>query len=116
MNSNDKKTVDTLGYESVIKAALPAETIIRHIEAMGPNTHGWEICPKPGHLIVFKVDKSIDLKIEIDRYEFNHQTKETLTAKMFKGNLPPDGDYNPDLPFLHQLLKSYTLIGVLVAL
>lgn len=97
-------------YENAIKDAFP-KSLIKRVDNFDDVTYGWEICPEPGHLIVFRVVIGDDMRIIVEKFILNHFINQVQTAKIFKGVIPPNKNYEPDLDFITQLLKNYLSIA-----
>lgn len=109
---NEIELNDTMSYEDTIKAAFPKALIMR-VDNFDDITYGWEICPKPGHLIVFRVMMDDEMKIIIEKFILNYSNRQVKVkeAKIFNGTIPPNEGYEPDHNFITKLLKSYLSIA-----
>ena len=101
---------DTMSYEDAIKAAFP-KSLIKRVDNFDDVAFGWEICPEPGHLIVFKVLMNDEMRITVEKFILSHYTGQTQIGKIFSGAIPPNEDYEPDHNFITQLLKNYLSIA-----
>lgn len=103
-------TLDTIGYESVIREVFP-KGLIERVSNFDDVCFGWEICPRVGTMITFKVKMGNELEIDLDCYVINPWTKETERTRIFHGRVPANTNNEPDFEFLKTLLMNYKWIG-----
>lgn len=101
---------DTYEIEKVIREAMP-KAMLAFIDNYDDFYCGWDICPKPGVLIQFRVKIGDCFDISITKYVTDLLDDKLRKNKIFHGYIPPTKDMEPDFEFIQQLLKNWASIG-----
>ncbi len=101
---------DEIGYEAIIKEALPG-ALIEYVDNYDDINFGWDICPTAGIILQLMVYTGDQMKISINIYmTILYYPVKTEFKRVYSGRVPTDENLNPDLNFIKQLLKNWNCL------